>query len=53
MAKLTESGLKKYRNMVLKMAVRDDEEVNAILQEAIVKLNRLRVERYGDNSIPF
>ena len=53
MAKLTEAGLKKYRNMVVKMAVKGDDEVNAILQETIKKLNRLRVERHGDDSIPF
>lgn len=44
---LTEIGLNRVKNAVKKMAQRDDAEVNAILQTAIIELNRLKIKRYG------
>jgi uncharacterized membrane protein len=44
---LTLVGLNKVKKVIMKLASPTDAEVNAILQDAVKQINRLRISRHG------
>lgn len=46
MGMLTELGLNKVKAAIMKLAQRDDKEVNDILQAAVTAMNKLKISRF-------
>lgn len=44
---LTQVGLKRVKKALMKLANEQDTELNAILQAAVIQLNRLIADRLG------